>query len=326
MKINFLLLVPTLPFVTALTLAAQSDADFQPSPRVVQAPPASVPNPGVRPENQRLYGPSGDTLIAREVANNVLEKFRQAYATGAAPRLVIYVNRELVDTAAGMKLTGRTENYEKTTTHSKNDLELPAPAAGTPQTQVNVAVGGNVAAGPASPAGKGTLDTTASKTSGTNTYAIKDSATPTLADKQTVREVERLFGRAFRNGGAKLADQKVAATLLDDKAEPHGRLIGDHAAKDRAALASIADIAIEVLISSRNLTVPEVSGDKTHTVPDIQATAIRLKDSAIVGQASASDVLGKDAQAGRIVKQFDVRDITEATALALMEDMLTGAK
>ena len=66
------------------------------------------------------------------------------------------------------------------------------------------------------------------------------------------------------------------------------------------------------------------SGDTTVAVPDIQATAIRLKDSAIVGQASASDILGKGVQAGRVIRQFDVRDITEATALALMEDMLTG--
>ena len=81
-----------------------------------------------------------------------------------------------------------------------------------------------------------------------------------------------------------------------------------------------------MLISSRSLTVTEISGDTTYTVPDIQATAIRLKDSAIIGQAAASDILGRDVQAGRIVKQFGVRDITEATALALMEDMVTGKK
>jgi hypothetical protein len=46
----------------------------------------------------------------------------------------------------------------------------------------------------------------------------------------------------------------------------------------------------------------------------------------IVGQAAASDVLGKDLQAGRIIRQFGVADITEATALALMDDMLTGRK
>jgi hypothetical protein len=72
--------------------------------------------------------------------------------------------------------------------------------------------------------------------------------------------------------------------------------------------------------------VPGISGDQVVAVPDIQATAIRLKDAAILGQASASDVLGKDAQAGRTIQNFDVRDITEATALALMDDMLTGRK
>ena len=72
--------------------------------------------------------------------------------------------------------------------------------------------------------------------------------------------------------------------------------------------------------------MPELAGDKTYAVPDIQATAIRLSDSAIIGQAAASDIIGKDIQAGRVLRKFDVQDITEATALALMEDMLTGAK
>ena len=72
--------------------------------------------------------------------------------------------------------------------------------------------------------------------------------------------------------------------------------------------------------------MPAVSGDQTLTVPDIQATAIRLKDAVILGQAAASDVLGKDVQAGRMVSTYSVQDITEATALALMEDMLGSAK
>lgn len=81
---------------------------------------------------------------------------------------------------------------------------------------------------------------------------------------------------------------------------------------------------LEVLISSRQLVIPEVSGDKVYTVPDIQATAIRLKDAKVIGQASASDILGKDRYAGRIARNFDVREIAEATALTLMEDMMVG--
>ena len=55
------------------------------------------------------------------------------------------------------------------------------------------------------------------KTSGENTYAVKDAAVPTLADRQTVREIERLFGRAFRHAGATLADQATAAALTEDQ-------------------------------------------------------------------------------------------------------------
>jgi hypothetical protein len=162
--------------------------------------------------------------------------------------------------------------------------------------------------------------------SGENSYTLKDSVTPTLADRQTVREVERLFGRPFRAAGATLADQRIAADMIGDKSLGSLSGTGDQAGRDRAALGQVADVVLEILISSRNITVPAVSGDQTLTVPDIQATAIRLKDALILGQAAASDVLGKDVQAGRMVSTYDVRDITEATALALMEDMLGSAK
>jgi hypothetical protein len=108
--------------------------------------------------------------------------------------------------------------------------------------------------------------------------------------------------------------------LLPDQPGAH---ITDQATKEREALANVADIAVEILISSRSLVVPQVSGDAMYNVPDIQATAIRLKDSAIIGQAAASDIIGKGAQAGRVVQQFDTPDINEATAIALLEDMLT---
>lgn len=272
-------------FLVVPLLAQQVESPSTPPPVIAQSYPVGAPSVGgldrAAPAGagQRVYGPSSDTLIARQTADGILEGFKKAYKTDHAPRIVIYVNRALVDTAAGLKLTGHTEKYyteDKTT-----------------------------------------------KASGENTYVAKDAPALTLADQQTVREIERLFGRAFRNAGAQLADQPIAASLLPG--QPGGRL-GDQGAKDREALANVADIAIEVLISSRALTVPEVSGDATYTVPDIQATAIRLKDSAIIGQAAASDILGKGVQAGHIARQFTTADITEATALALMSDMLTGTK
>ena len=124
------------------------------------APAPLGPNGG-----QRVYGPSPDTLIARQTADGILENFRRVYKTDHAPRVVIYVNRALVDTATGFKLTGHTEKYY--------------------------------------------TEAGATKISGENTFATKDAPTPTLADQQTVREIERLFGRAFRNAGGALSTSTV---------------------------------------------------------------------------------------------------------------------
>ena len=281
MKALFLPLV--LPALSVVALAQATAPATEPPVPVTQAWPAAAAQPAA-PAEQRLYGANATPLIAPAAAQAVVDKFRAAYGTASAPRLVIYVNRSLVD-AAGLKLTGRTESYTEKSTDGK---------------------------------------TTSTKTKGTSTYATKDTSTPapTLADQQTVRDIERLVGRAFRSGGAKLSDQRIAGVMLS--AQPGARLLGDQATKDREALAQSADIAIEVLISTRTLIAAEVSGDTTVAVPDIQMTAIRLKDAAILGQASASDVLG--AGAAQAAKKFSAADITEATALALMEDMLLNAK
>ena len=286
----------------ATFLSAQS-ADKIPEPPVpvFQAPPAPPP-PAPLADSQRLYGPTSATIVPADQARTLVEKFQAAYAKLGNPRLLVYVNRELIDTAAGLKLTGRTERYERTKSEMKGDMDPPAPAVQSAGT--NGAVG----------------------TSGENSYTLKEVAKPTLADRQTVREVERLFGRPFRAAGATLADQRIAADMIGDKSLGSLAGAGNQAARDRAALGQVADVVLEILISSRNITVSAVSGDQTLTVPDIQATAIRLKDAVILGQAAASDVLGKDVQAGRMVSTYDVRDITEATALALMEDMLGSGK
>ena len=86
----------------------------------------------------------------------------------------------------------------------------------------------------------------------------------------------------------------------------------------------ITEVVLEVLVSSRDIVVPRVSGDQVYSVPDIQVTAMRVHDSAILGQASSADILGKDRYAAPLVMNFDVREIAEATALALMEDMTIG--
>lgn len=281
-----------LPLVFGSLLCAQRTPPLPEEPVPVTQAPANKGTPEqslLTPpegENQQVYGSRG-ALISAEAAQALGQEFRTAYGQPASPRIVIHVNRALVDTNSGLRLTGRTEKYYESTSTKK-----------------------------------GEEPTTSSDKSGENTYAAGEAPkAPSLADQQTVREIERLFGRVFRHAGARLADQRAAAALFDNAS---GQSISaDQSAREREALKQIADIAIEVLISSRELKVSGVSGDATYTVPDIQATAIRLSDSAILGQAAASDVLGQGPTAGTIARRFGAQDITEATAFALMEDMLT---
>ena len=321
--------------VASAAAPAFAEKDQQPEPPVpiTQGYPKQYNQPAVdSPETQqRLYGPGG-SLIAPEKAKQVVDAFRGAYEKLGKPRVLFFVNRELVDEGASLKLSSRTEKTESVHDEKKSSFETdpnaPKPAAGTAQTQVNVAVHGNAGGSDsATTPGKGMSESSSTKVNAENTYTAGDKPATTLADRQTVREVERLFGRPFRYAGASLADQKIAASLIADK--PIDNFVApanDAARKDRDALAKVADVVIEVLVSSRNVTVTGVSEDKVVSVPDIQVTAVRLADSAIIGQASSSDILGRDQQAGRLVRQFDVRDITEATALALMEDITTTAK
>jgi hypothetical protein len=156
---------------------------------------------------------------------------------------------------------------------------------------------------------------------------------PSLADRQTVREIEYLLGRVLRQFGAVLVDFDLARAALLASSAPRagpaapGDRVEDSLAsidveRQRASYASVADLALEVLISTRTMTLTEVSGDREVTVPDLQLTALRLRDSAIVGQANAADLLAKVPSGMISSGAADVRSITEATAFVLMEDLL----
>lgn len=143
---------------------------------------------------------------------------------------------------------------------------------------------------------------------------------PTLADRQTMRDVERLFGRPLRRAGAVLIDssEEPVESTADTKADT------GPASLNRDAAAKIADVVIEVLVSSRRVAAGFAADGSGASVPDIQATAIRLSDTRILGQAAASDVLGGGAAAVEAARRFEVSEIVEATAIALLEDVGTA--
>jgi hypothetical protein len=120
-----------------------------------------------------------------------------------------------------------------------------------------------------------------------------------LSELQTQREVETLFGRPLRSAGVQLVD---------------------------ASLANLPELTFEVLISERQLVLQGISKKETLSVPDIQVTALRLADARIVGQASVLDLFPRREQAAHMLRRYDLRQLTEATALALMQDIAATAE
>jgi hypothetical protein len=298
----------------------------QTSAPVIYAPaaPAPAPSGAFVYEQHPVQVPS--FLVSAEQAQGIIDRFRAAYPKLNSPRFLIYVNRDLIDEKSGMRLTSRTQRTDASRSEVKTDFQDGTALAAQPATNnITVSPNGTVTVNaPGSLPSKGSLETRSEKAATEERYRFHERPQQTLADRHTLRDVERLFGRPLRAGGASLADQRLATQLMPERpvdAFTHSAE-SDAARKDREALAKIADVVLEVLISSRNVTVNTVSGERVHTVPDIQATAIRLSDSQILGQASATDVLGHS----RIAQNFDVRQVAEATALALMEDMMVGVE
>lgn len=332
---------------TLAVILAVSSASAQPAQKVGPDGKPMAPQPGpplsTAPAVVVTTGPAyvyqqqsianQPALIAPEQARAIIEQFKKGYAKLGEPRIMIYVNRELVDEKSGFALSSRTERTTTSKTTYNSDFQADPNAVNkgngaTISAGGNLNINGDVSGNTQLPVGKGNITAKNEKSSRDDTYRQKDRADQPLADKQTVRDVERLFGRPLRHGNAKITDQRVATQLMGSRSVEDILKSTDteQARKDRAAIAQHADVVLEVLISSRNVVVPEVSGDKVYSAPDIQATAIRVKDSQIIAQASASDILGKDRYAGRVLRNFDVREIAEATALALMEDMMLSVK
>jgi hypothetical protein len=276
--------IACLSFAVALLARADDPAKYAPPPLVILPPPMPSAQQVVYVYDQKPLA-GVPVLISPEQAQIIVDKFKTNYAKLGSPRFLIYINRELVDEKSGLKLSGRTEHVETTTSDGSTN-------------------------------NSGNTHSVAE-----NHYEDNGQPETTLADRQTTRDVERLIGRPLRAAGATVVDQHVAAEMIGGRPLNALNAETDQARKDREAVGQIADVAVEVLVSSRTVTVPGVAGDKVYTVPDIQMTAIRLKDAKMIGQVAASDIINKVGGPSFAARHFDVESITEATALALMDDM-----
>lgn len=299
-------LLATVAFSAPTSQAQQTSQTTTSTDKKKGPPPLSIaptePAPAQKTFTYEQRAPTAPApLVNPDQANTIIERFKAAYPEMGKPRLLIYVNRNLIDDTSGLKLIARTE---KTAT-----------GAGTKKTTKKE--------GSEKESSSKDVSAEAQIVTSENRYSNNAKPELTLADRQTVRDVERLFGRPLRMASAKLVDQKVATDMMASGKFESLALEGEQARKDRAALSQHADVAIEILISSKEVKVASFNNDFTYAVPDIQATAIRLKDATILGQSSSADLIGAAPSTGA-AQHYGVQEITQATALALMEDMATG--
>ena len=237
------------------------NANPPPKDYIVEPPPPPLAT--LKEPPKRAGSSAKAVLVTPEQAQSIINRFKDAYPKLGNPRLLVYVNPELIDQQPPAK-----KSQGETAAAAKPDKK--------PQvTATNAALAG---------------------------------------------EVERYFARPLRDAGASLADTKSAAQIMSGKPLDAFLGVSDSAEiqKDREALGKIADAVIEILISTRNVTVPDAAGQNL-SIPEIQATAINLKDSKILGQAASADMTSRVPASA--LGKLGTREISEATALTLMQDM-----
>lgn len=245
--------------------------------------------------NEKIFpkaASSGSLLIAPEIEQKVIDRFRGGYSKLGNPRIALLLNRDLV-----RDLTVLTTNTVRATTLTSN----------TAATVANTTV---------------TVTVTPDKYVDEHTGRASDRDKTYLRDKQTLFDVERLFSSPLSSGGSTLVDLGAATYLLPDKPEEDPTALGAQGRRERAALMKAVDVVVQILISTKPVAVRGLTSVQTHEIPDIQAKAIRLSDSVILGQVTASDFIGSSAQTHRLLRMVGIHEIVRTTALALMDDIM----
>ncbi len=154
------------------------------------------------------------------------------------------------------------------------------------------------------------------------THERMSSSPPTVADRNRTRDVEQWVQQLFAAGGATLIDSTVGVPLLGSK--PYQRIPAADNAKskrDREALGKATDVVVEVLIVVRQVKVQTSAGETVYVVPGLAIEAYRVTDSALLGAASARDVIKSHNLPEDTIMKITMNDRTQIAVLALMEEM-----
>src|SRR5450631_3833371 len=100
-------LFPALLMLPAFIAPAWAQEISNTPPPVYQAPAAATPQQVYVYDQKPL--PGMPALVTPEQAQSIVDLFKTNFVKTGNPRILLYVNRELVDQQSGLKLSGRSE-------------------------------------------------------------------------------------------------------------------------------------------------------------------------------------------------------------------------
>lgn len=249
--------------------------------------------------------------------DGVVQSFRGNYARLGKPRLLIFVNRELVRDRGELLQTERTDRSIKT----KGD---PVPLLPSSTVQIG-ADNRATASSPAAVSGKGGEAQTSIGVSVRR--AEPQHRPPPAVTEMEAREMEEAFQQPFADAGARFVDQQTAelAQRLFRDADPNFLTApaDDRERREVESLRKSVDLAIEILVRKKRVTILQPSGeDRSEERISVIATALSLKDGAKVAQVSSDSLFGFNRRHGerieRRYREVTSAEILEQVALAMM--------
>ena len=283
---------------------------------------ADVPGPVSTPTTPAPQtGYFGDQLLPIQNADAVVKDFRAKYNAANKPRLLIYINRDLVAQRGEMVDVMNVQD----STQVKGDTVAP-------NSGLNIQVGTNTNSnnGKSNPSpvvtGQGG-EMTDTKSLSVRVLPDANKGVAPITDYDA-RQIEDVFSDRFSQGGARFIDQKIATALLKPFATVGDRFLtptADNPEKDELdALKKSADIVIEILARHKTVVIATPAGNASSDRLDLSATAIDLRQSGLIlGRVTSDGLFGFNKRDGQIREAQDAvltsDDFLDQVSLALMD-------
>jgi len=250
----------------------------------------------------------------------IVEQFKTAYVTANKPKIMVYINRDLV---RPQREAVQTQVVQRSTQVIGDPIQQPTNI-------YNSGYQNGTQFQYAPPAGNGMggerLDTRS-----TVQYVEQhnNKGVASLSDFDD-RQIQELFAQRLLQAGVKMVDQQIATTLTQTYAPQSERFISQVAVPtpgdDVNVVKKSADIVIELLVRNKKVAVYTPAGEECRDIFELTATAMDVhQPGVILAQVSTSTLFGLNNRATRdrssaILSELEAADIVDQVSLGLLKN------